>query len=495
MERIRSPLLAILCITLFVDVLAVDLAWILGWDIDVLHGMALGFGLCTMLARRHSPVCGMVSAAAALGTMLAAGVLTTYPMSPGTREPYRKARIEGSVGSVRTDGRFVMEGTVDGQHLPPMEDSRIHVRVVDSIEGIAEGQRVVVYGSVRRRAMTAWGPVAWECWCRARDVDVRGDPGPLQVAVGRSRGALRHHIEGNYTPSSGPMILALLTGDQSGIPKEERRWHAAAGTAHMFSVSGSHVTLMLGIISTLFAWVALPWIRTIICLTAIAWFVLVTGGEAPGIRAALCGGLGIVGRLLERDRDDVTILSATALVMIVMDPVLPWNISFQLSMAAALGILFLTPAWEGCLRRCIVVRRSWHGTAIATWSVGMAASAAISIPSAMIFGATSLVSPLANIPVVPLMSGAMTMALCGVVVDLVGLPFHTAFIACAETMLHLANVIARWMSMAQPDHYSSIAVAVVFVVTTWWIPRCSTWLHLVTRGTVAAVVMTLVCLM
>lgn len=87
------------------------------------------------------------------------------------------------------------------------------------------------------------------------------------------------------------------------------------------------------------------------------------------------------------------------------------------------------------------------------------------------------------------------MALCGVVVDLIGLPFHTAFIACAETMLNMANVIARWMSMAQPDHYSAIAAAVVFVIVTWWIPRCSTWSHLVTRGAVAAVVMTSVCMM
>lgn len=494
MERTRSPLLAILCVTLFVDVVAVDLAWILGWDIDVLHGMALGFGLCAVLAGRRTPVLGMASAAVALGTMLAAGVLTVRPMSPGAREQYRKARIEGYVGSVRTDGRFVLDGTVDGQRLPPMEDSRMYVRVVDSIDGVAEGQRVVIYGSVRRRTTSTWGPVAWECWCRSRDVDIRGNPGILRQAVDRSRNLLRHHIERNYTPSSGPMVLALLTGDQSGIPKEERRWHAAAGTAHMFSVSGSHVTLMLGIISTFFAWVPVSWIRTTICLMAISLFVLITGGEAPGIRAALCGGLDIVGRLLERDRDDVTILSATALVMIVVDPTLPWNISFQLSMAAALGILFLAPAWGGCLRRCVIVRRSWHGTAISTWSIGMAASAAISIPSAMIFGATSLVSPLANIPVVPLMSGAMIMALCGVVIDVIGLPLHTAFTACAETMLGASNIVARWMSMAQPDHHSAITVAVVFVIATWWIPQCSTWAHLVTRSTVAAIVMTMACM-
>jgi hypothetical protein len=172
----------------------------------------------------------------------------------------------------------------------------------------------------------------------------------------------------------------------------------------------------------------------------------------------------VIGLAAERDIDPWNVLGATVIIMICIDPVLPWRTSVQLSIAGVVGILL----WHGPLQRALerAAPSTWKpaSTIRSLLSVSMAASTGVAIPAAIIFGSVALLSPVANLFVVPLLSLAMLAASAAAV-----LPAGWLYAPYVTIGVEWALDLARFFSWLHIHPSWPCTVAVIGVASTSWL--------------------------
>jgi competence protein ComEC len=208
------------------------------------------------------------------------------------------------------------------------------------------------------------------------------------------------------------LLTAILFGDQSGLEgctaketkvdpncaklKEKLN---IAGLRHLAAVSGTHVTIMAGILLPLFLALGF-WRRQAFWSTlAFIWgFILMIGLPASAVRAGIMGSLMILAQIIGRPADISRAVSLAAAFMVWQNPmVLRFDIGFQLSFLAVLGMAYFAKPIEAGLG--FVFKQGREALAITL------AAQIFTLPLLIYnFGYVSLYAPLANLlvePVVP----------------------------------------------------------------------------------------------
>lgn len=140
-------------------------------------------------------------------------------------------------------------------------------------------------------------------------------------------------------PHDKAVFLSGLTiGNISEISKEFDEKLKASGTSHLVALSGYNISIILNFLGWLGFW---PSILIVIA------FVVMTGAEASLVRAAIMGIILLVAQRNERLYSVRNAILFAALVMILFNPkVLIFDVGFQLSFLAILGIVYLKPILE-----------------------------------------------------------------------------------------------------------------------------------------------------
>ncbi len=156
-------------------------------------------------------------------------------------------------------------------------------------------------------------------------------------------------------------LHAMLYGDPIGPGREERRLQIAlerTGTIHLLSVSGLHIGLVAGFFSLLLQTVRFPkrW-RIIPLLVVITAYSLMTGLEPPVLRSGLMLFGYFAGELVSPERKPpIHRLTLAALVLLIINPYHLFQLGFQLSCGATLGVVWLFPVvrqWFPCQHRLV----------------------------------------------------------------------------------------------------------------------------------------------
>ena len=167
-----------------------------------------------------------------------------------------------------------------------------------------------------------------------------------------SRESLAEHIRTSMPRESGAVGAALLVGTRGAISEPDAEALRNSGMAHLLSVSGLHVTAVVGgafiLISrilALFPWLALR-IRVPIAAAAGAaaiavGYTLLTGAEVPTVRACIAALLILVALAMGREPLSLRLLAAGASIVLLFWPEALAGPSFQLSFAAVATIILL----------------------------------------------------------------------------------------------------------------------------------------------------------
>lgn len=170
---------------------------------------------------------------------------------------------------------------------------------------------------------------------------------------------IRERIEEEWQPHIASaecqsLLFALVLGDRSELEQSTKQMFSTTGTSHILAVSGLHVGIVLALFYLLFYGTISPLrthpVKECLILLLIITYTFITGCSPPVLRAALMITLFIVGRLIRRDQSTLHAVILSAFILLVADPWLLFNISFQLSYAALLGILLLYPVFAGSYR-------------------------------------------------------------------------------------------------------------------------------------------------
>ncbi len=141
----------------------------------------------------------------------------------------------------------------------------------------------------------------------------------------------------------------LILGDKGGLGKKTEDEFRQAGVSHIIVLSGYNITIVAESVLYFFAWLT-PAFSWLLSIGSIFLFVLMTGGEAAAVRSAVMGAIALIARRYGRTYDAGVALIVAGFLMIVWNPrLLAFDLGFQLSFLATLGLIYLSPVVEKLL--------------------------------------------------------------------------------------------------------------------------------------------------
>lgn len=213
-------------------------------------------------------------------------------------------------------------------------------------------------------------------------------------------------------PQAG-FLAGLLLGEKSAMPKELLEEFRVTGTTHIVALSGFNISIIGDTLLKTLQFLLIPFsISFWISVAFIILFTIMVGAEASIVRAAIMGILVLAARKGSRMYDARRALLGAAAAMLFINPsLLRFDVGFQLSFFATAGILLFTPVVEEKLQ--------WISLEPLREILVTTLSAQIMVLPILVwnFGGVSLISPIANIFILPLIPLAM---LFGFIASLAG---------------------------------------------------------------------------
>lgn len=172
-------------------------------------------------------------------------------------------------------------------------------------------------------------------------VDSRPNDMRLLKKIGQLRSAVKASMEKVMPATDAAAVFAMLFGGYVGIDPDLLDTFTTTGIVHILSVSGSHITLLAGTIIMLGRFLRLRHQMTIFILTVcIGIYAIFCGLTPPVIRSAAMGMLSYMAFAAGRESQARYLLSLVGIFMLLIAPLLIFNISFQLSFTATAGLLY-----------------------------------------------------------------------------------------------------------------------------------------------------------
>lgn len=184
----------------------------------------------------------------------------------------------------------------------------------------------------------------------------------------RLRGHLKHQLTTRLSADASGLAAALSLGDKGGLNQEIRENFSNAGAMHVLAVSGLHVGILLAIVQWIFFQVKFLRRRNVyvLCAIVILWFFALLTGLAPSVfRATVMFSVLGFGQLLGKRFFSLNALLVSALFLLMLDAKMLFDIGFQLSYLALLGItFFFQPISNLWIIKNKWLNKLWEGTAL-----------------------------------------------------------------------------------------------------------------------------------
>lgn len=163
---------------------------------------------------------------------------------------------------------------------------------------------------------------------------------PMLFAI---RNAFLRNITTALPAREAALAAGLTIGDRAGFDAELTDAMAVSGTTHLVALSGYNIAIIVSSIGLLFAGRLRRKTVAVITIIFITLFVLLVGGEASIVRAAIMGSLMIIAREAGRIRSIHRAILFSAFCMCIIRPTVVHDIGFQLSFLSLLGVVYVLP--------------------------------------------------------------------------------------------------------------------------------------------------------
>jgi competence protein ComEC len=267
---------------------------------------------------------------------------------------------------------------------------------------------------------------------------------------------LREAIFQNLSPPQSSILAAMILGDKKTLSEETKTKLNVTGMRHITAISGLHITILSTILMTILLGFGLWrqqafWFSIIL----IIFFVIMTGLQPSATRAAIMGGLYLLAQYFGKIGSSSRIIVFAAVLMLLLNPLLlRYDVGFQLSFLAMLGIIYLSPIFQDWFKKIPNVFQLRN-------LLSMTLSAQVFTLPILIynFGYFSIIAPITNILIVPLLPYIMGLGffsgLGGIIFPLLG---KILSLPCWLLLTYLIKLI---------DWFSSFSFIFLTIKISW----------------------------
>ncbi len=410
--------------------------------------------------------------------------------------------------------RCVLHGTVDTRPMKAHNNTRIVLSVVrpnaTAMHFLQPGNSIAASARVRLPYLAALpGEFSEQVYYSSLGVEWVGIASTHSVALTepqvsaeafaqRAASAISSELSRLFPERSRGIAIALLTGDRSHLGQATKDTFMLTGTTHVLAVSGLHVGILAAIILLPLARLHRPVLRGVVFSLALLVYTMLTGMQPSMIRAAIMAVLLLIVSDAQRTSHLLNVLCFTVVIMLLFDPHLLFSTGFQLSVVSLGGIAVLYPAAERTLGLFLQSQSAAVRFIRSSLAVTLSASAASSPVVAWSFSVFSVVSPFANLLVIPLMSLGMIYALCALAAAQVSGWCGKAFACAADALFFIAelfNRLAASLPVAAVTGRYALIPALCSALATLYIVCAQTRRLVVFRVAVSASGAVLLCLL
>ena len=417
-------------------------AWLLG----LAGSFLLGLGVAALHAARAAPMPELPR-----GAVLLSGIVADAAMLPdGIRLTLDAVRFAPGAEPLRRSLRLRLQR---GDPLRPEPGSEIRVRAL-----VRAPSAPAVPGGWDFQRAAFFSGLAGSGFAIGR-AELVAEPHGRRLA--RLRATIEGRVQSAIPGAAGAVAAALLTGRQSAIPSQDMQAMRDSGLAHLLSVSGLHIAIVMGVgfaVASGLLRLCPPLLIRIDARKAAAaaalaiggLYLVLTGAPVPLQRAFAMSALVMVGLFLDRTALSLRTVAAAAALVMLLAPAELLGPSFQMSFAA---VLALVAGWEAMRRPLDRLRTApawWRVPA--TWLIGLVLTSAIAAAATAPFGlhhfgrlqwyglaANAVAVPLTSLLVMPAGMAAVALMPFG----LEALPL-SLMAAGVEGILATARAVAAW---------------------------------------------------
>jgi len=300
-------------------------------------------------------------------------------------------------------------------------------------------------------------------------------------------------IENQFSAPHDSLMKGILLGDDRSMPQEIKDKLTSAGVTHLTAVSGGNIVIIVTLLMATLLFVGFSRGQAFYCSVSCMWlYIIMIGFASSGVRAGIMGSLLLIAQQLGRQNTTSRTITLAAALMLLANPfLLRYDIGFQLSFASSLGIIYAKPLIDSFITfKCrfnlpkkqsklkqFFTKKSLELRDI----ISMTLSAQLfTLPLVLYsFGASSVVAPLSNLlilPIIPpLMSLGFISALLGTFSHFLGWVFALPCFAFLFYFFKILDIFYQPWALASTPNLSWFFIPLYYGVMMVGLWRWQKW--------------------
>ena len=267
----------------------------------------------------------------------------------------------------------------------------------------------------------------------AKNINLLSDESDFfKSAIFSIRKFLDSEIKSLHNEQTSSLLKGLLLADRSEIDYVTKTQFINAGVIHVLAVSGLHVGFIAIIFLFLFGRLNI-YLRSILTITGLLLFMLITGMPPSVFRATLMAVVIIIAFLFNRSTNLFNSLALAALIILVINPDELFNPGFQLSFSAVIGIALLYSPFEKFINKLRLNSRVLRYI-ILFMAVSLSAQIGTLPFTLTYFGKLSVIALIANLFVIPIIAIIVGLGIFTLIINSF-LPFIGIYFAAANDLV------------------------------------------------------------
>lgn len=420
-------------------------------------------------ALSHSHFIALIVLTSALGLVLAISSRYARPQAKGLLMRSSAGVLVAALCCVATGANTISstskiaDATVSSCRLDPVEDPKIGSTSISTIcylrhvDGATLGKVLVksseeldpsmlyqVAGSLELLDDGSWHRYLYMKGCVAvvnAHAIISCTPKPTNL-VRQTRAWLLDSISPAASPARA-LIAGVICGRTTELSQTDAQSaFSLTGLSHLVAVSGSHLAYISVLMEALLLALGSPVrIRSAIIVCTMGLYVIFTGCAASALRSFLMVGCASLTFALRRRPHALSGLALSCIILCAINPKTVWDLGFQLSAASVLFLNLFCSYISWVMERSGVpgvLSQQASMTLVAQW-----ATIPLTVP---VFGSVSVVSPLANLLVGPLMTALLAAGLVLVPFSAI-VPFGDLLLIPLDALANISIFLADALSM------------------------------------------------